>query len=336
MRRILLSWLAILVSVAVLAGAGPAGPATAEEGPGSGADSEMSTLIAGDVEDVGVYFHVGAGLSLGKPTEVINRFTTPFRRFLDVGDKGAGYKFRMTKSLSHFDRSHMVMSWPILEGRTGWSDSGYRVISTIKGRTNDSGWVEECMIDDPRHQGGTHFHCNQVRRGLSFDWDLHITDDRVDREAEASGAIKAIGSVSLTGGLTYSESKLQVIGAEAVGENESTQFDAVLRSSDKEKGREMSEPDTARVKFQYAVNDGGQPALSKKNGRQLFVSGYVSNKRTKPMFSGGAGCKLITGQDEVEENSGYSCVPVWSDYAHTGIKDGHVHYIVNFEVRKNE
>jgi hypothetical protein len=329
--------MAILVSVSVLASAGPAGPASAEEGADSGADSEVSTmLLPGELEDVGVYFHVGSGLTLGKPTELANRYTIPFERFIDVGNKGAGYKFRMTRTYSYFLRSEMVVSWPILEGRTGWSDTGYRVISTIKGMTPNSGWVEECRIDDPRGLGGTYFHCNQVRRGLSFNWDLNITDDRLDREAEASGAIRTRGSVSLFGGQTYSESKLQVIGAEAVGENESTQFDAVLRSSDHEGGREMKHPDTARVDFQYAVNDGGQPVYSKKNGRQLFVRGYVSNKRTDPMFVGGAWCEFITGQDDVEEDSGYTCDPWWGDYANTGIKNGHVHYIANFEVRKNE
>lgn len=326
----MLSCMAILASVAVAAGAAPAGFASAEEQRHSGTRSEGS-LLTQSSHNVGVYFHVGYGLALGKPTEIANRFSLPYAHFLDVGAKGAGYKFRMTRASAAATRSVMSVSWPILEGRTGWSDSGYRVVSTIKGETGSSGWEETCRIDDPRDLGGTYFHCNQVRRGLDFDWDLHITDDRVDRAAEASGAIRAVGPVSLSSGVTYSESKLQLIGSEAIPEHSSTQFDAVLTPSDK-----TSEPDTARMKFNYALNDGGQPVYSTKNGRPLHVRGYVANQRTRTRFDGGAWCEFVTSETEVEKDSGYTCELEWGNYANTGTKDGHVHYIVNFAVKKNE
>lgn len=333
----LLSWMAILASVAVVASAAPAGSASAEELRDSGSQSDVSTL-GSDVHNVGVYFHVSHGLSLGKPKVAIDRFSGKSKQLLDAGGKGAGYTFTMKKSEYGVDRSEMAVSWPILVGATG-SDSGYRVLSSMKGPTNNLDWEESCRIVAPSGVSENHFHCYQYRRGLDFDWDLRISDDRVDRRAEASGVIKTVGAVSLTsaGFPTNSESKLQVSGAETVPVESSTRFEAVLTPKDTEDGRRLNEPDTARVEFLYAVNDGDKPAYSKKNGRQLYIRGYVSNHRARTFFSGGAWCEFVTGRfNEVEKDPGYSCTPVWGGYDQTGVPDGHVHYMADFEVSKNQ
>lgn len=337
MKRIVLSCVGLLVSVAVLAGVGPTGLAAAGELADSTTHSETSPENRWRNRVVGVNFHAGYRLSLGKPKTITNEHTAGFHQLLDVGGTGAGYGGTMRESHFSTDRSVVAVSWPILQGLSRL-DTGYTVTSYIRGWTYERSlpWEDGCYIDGPGGRNAGPFHCYQVERGwLSFHFDLYITDDRVDRLAEASGSITTDDSVSLinNGGYpTYTESKLQLAAAATVPVESSTQFDAVLTQEDVDKGM-TGEPNTALITFVYAVYDGGKPVYSTIDGRQLFVKGYVSNKRTGTFFAGGSWCEFVTEGKRIDEISGYSCEPS-GDYADTEIKHGHVHYITDFTVSK--
>jgi hypothetical protein len=152
-------------------------------------------------------------------------------------------------------------------------------------------------------------------------------DVRLNRLAEVSGTIKAVGSVSLVQGEFTPSSKLHLDGAVAVSQNTWTQFDTVLASGDEE-GK-----DTARMKFQYALLDDGKPVLSKDNGQPLYVFGNASNRRAWEQFIGGSSCHFITLDDHIETHPDYTCTTKGA-HAETGIRDGRVHYVTDFTVNK--
>jgi hypothetical protein len=309
MKRLSLSCAAVAACVSVLAGVGPVGWASAAEEP------EARSLAVKVPKTLGFYFHVADGISLGIPT-VINKSGIPSVEALtDEGGGGAGYRVTYESGWGSTPEPVQV-AWPIHQapgGRTG---------KTLTCRTARA---TECWV----MERDTHFHAYLNQRGLDNDWDVHLTDDRVDRWAEASGAIRAEGPVSLEGGKFTTESALRVDGASAVSAGRSTQFDAVLTPGDQK--NQLDEPDTARMKFTYELRDNGKPANSKWNGTRLSVKGDVSNEREQWKFQGGSSCEIVDLFDIADP--GYTCT-MKSAYPYTSPADGRVHYITDFTVSK--
>jgi hypothetical protein len=162
-----------------------------------------------------------------------------------------------------------------------------------------------------------------AQRGLDLDWDLYLTDDGVDRVAEASGSIKTDGLISLERGRFLTESKLRLNGANEVWADSSTQFDAVLTSTDA-----TSEPDTARAHFEYALLVNGQPLYDKATGQRVVVRGDVSNQRGW-VYKGDSSCAIVTESGVPYESNHYTC-SMKGSYAKTGTS--RVHYITEFTV----
>lgn len=150
-------------------------------------------------------------------------------------------------------------------------------------------------------------------------------DVRLNRLAEASGTIKTTGSLSLAQGEYTPSSKLHLAGASAVAENSSTPFDSILAPG-YEEGK-----DTARMMFKYALLDNGQEVFM--DGKRLYIAGHVLNQRDWAMFWGHSDCAVVDDQYRGIENSGYSC-DTNGYYANTDIRDGRVHYIADFTVKK--
>jgi hypothetical protein len=115
-------------------------------------------------------------------------------------------------------------------------------------------------------------------------------------------------------------------GAATVPAGSSTEFDVVGTGTDR----------LADIEFSYAILDNGQPVYD-RYGYPLKVIGSVSNWRDI-WFSGDSSCQ-IRGKftDSFDSGhwgySGYSCGMV-RGYAHTGIRDGRVHFLTDFTVSK--
>lgn len=336
---------AVLASVGAFACAGSPGAASAEEMSETGADEpsvQWCTQWYCPDETAYLRFHVGESLSLGKPTLINNQHTVSFDYDSYVDDEGTGRSsgFRTTYQQHYRSEINVEVSWPILRGPDG-AKTGYSVRSRIVGKEKErfsgpSQLKGDCSVTGP--SGEDRFHCYMNRRAWDCnqldcwgytDWDLHLTDGRVDRLAEASGAVKTEGSVSLGDGEFTTDSQARIDGAKAVPAGKSTQFDAVRKLTDGV--TDPARSDRAQMRFTYALFDSGQPVRS-QNGQQLYVRGSVSNYRWPLWFSGKSSCD-ITADGYVVENSGYTCS---GDGAHpnTGIRDGRIHYITDFTVKK--
>jgi hypothetical protein len=178
------------------------------------------------------------------------------------------------------------------------------------------------------------------QRGADFDWDLHLSDDRVKRLAEASGSVRTDGSVSLNASYfrptrAYTtQSELRVDGADDVGPNSSTQFGAVLTPDDVKPPKKPDEPETARMKFTYAIRDAGAPGGGPRVGPQYFVRGDVSNYRG-PKFTGASSCEITDEANNPVHNSGYTC-EMNSYYGGAINTPGRAQYITDFTVSKKK
>lgn len=340
---------AVLASVAALVCVGSVGAASADEMSDAGADKpsvQWCTPWHCPDETAYVRFHVGESLTLGKP-KLINNKNAPsvdYHSYLDDGGAEKSSGFQTTYRQVHRPEIDVEVSWPILRGPDG-ATTGYTVNSRIHGhhvsgeRMPAPSQLEgDCSVTGP--SGEDRFHCSMNRRAWRCDtmdcwgytdWDLHLTDDRVDRLAEASGAVKTQGSVSLGNGEFATDSQARIDGAKAVPAGKSTQFDAVRKLTDGVTDPARSE--RAQMTFTYALLDGDLPARA-ENGQRLYVSGSVSNFRGPLWFSGNSSCDIITADGDVVENSGYSCNRE-SAHPNTGIKDGRIHYITDFTVKKN-
>jgi hypothetical protein len=332
-KRISLFFLAILSGVAVLSGAARLDVASAEELPGprphAAAESTQSNLTPLYAPySAKVVFHVSEGVLLGAPAA--NRREERLihlEPLLDSGSKGAGYEISFWNMRDRGGRAVAEVSWPILVGVDG-SDTQYKVSARIGIGGKFDVPDQICKVTNPAGGETGPFHCSMVRRGLDWDWDLHLSDDRVERVAEASGAFTTEGSVSLGDGKFGTDSQLRINGAGAVGKQSTTQFDAVLSPFD-----HTDRPDTAQMRFGYALLDDGKPVYSKVDGRQLYILGDVSNKREPKQFTGSSSCDFVTDGGRIDENSGYSC-DRRGGYAGSGTHDRQAHYFTDFVVTK--
>jgi hypothetical protein len=241
-----------------------------------------------------------------------------------VGDKGAGYTFTSRKDGYRLNDA-LEVTYPILHGPYFVPTS-----NTVTTRVDLSDWTGfaphwGCTVAGPDPAILKRLHCSMDRRGLDWDFEFQLTYDDVDRSAEASGSIKTDGSVSLSEGKFTTESGTHQDGASEIPVNSSTQIDAVLGSKEG-----SHEPDTARMKFKYALYDGGVPVRSKLDGQLLFVEGDVSNTRGDK-FTGGSYCNIVTDHGQREDNSGYSC----DTEGHYALS-GRIQYITDFSVSKNK
>jgi hypothetical protein len=325
--------MALVASFAVAACVGSAGSAPAAELSESGINPEVSGQEWVRYRFAGVHLHVGHGLQFGAATNIVNERTDTFSELENEGRKGAGYKytFYQIPFRSRVNPPDTGASWQILDG--GGSPTGFTLVGRV-------GWKgDSCTIEGSGGPNEGHFHCSVTKRGADLDWDIYVKDDRVDRRAEASGSITTDGSVSLDASpflpakAYTTESKLRVNGADVVPANSSTQFDAVLTRADVEPGpgKNPTEPDTARMKFRYAIRDANQPGRSIP---QFYVRGDVSNHRGGK-FTGGSSCEIVDYLDTPVQNSGYTCTAN-GYHASTGIRDGRVHYITDFTISKKQ
>lgn len=326
MKRISLSSLAIVTTIAALGSVGVPGVAAAVELPDSGVEGGVVSTQANPNEYAsGFYFHVGAGLRLGSPKVTKNEGTLALKLLLDMDTKGAGYTSRFLGMAKRHHELDVEVSWPILQG-VKESNTTYTVTSRMYDSKNANRTYYECAVTDSNGKETGPFHCSMARRGLDLDWDLHLTDDGVDRVAEASGSVTTDDSVSLEGGKFRTESPLRLSGAGEVWANSSTQFDAVLTSKDK-----TSESDTARAHFEYALLVDGQPLYDKATGQRVFVRGDVSNQQGAIVYTGKSSCAIVTQSGVPAESTGYTCSRKES-HAKTGTS--RVHFITDFTVKK--
>jgi hypothetical protein len=231
---------------------------------------------------------------------------------------GAGFTFTFNKSVTESPDTPAAaaVSWPVLQ-------NGEETVYTVTARIGIGPLTEEsCKVIDQHDQETSHFHCTLAGRGADYDWDMHITDDRVDRWVEASGAIKAQGTVSLADGTFTTTSKTYRRGATDVPAGSSTEFDAVTKPGE--------DNDTASIEVWYDLLDSGR-AVYGRDGSPLRVRATVSNERYS-WFREASSCE-IRSDAGIEIHSNYSCDKK-GDFAHTGIRDGHVHYIADFTVSK--
>jgi hypothetical protein len=337
-------YVAVLASVSALVCAGSVAAASAEELAGADAE-ELSVQTCNKWncpdEAANIRFHVGESISLGAPTVVTNHNTQSvgYHSYLNDEDAEKSSGFQTTYQQPFRIEVDVEVSWPILRGPDG-AQTGHTVRARIHG--SSSRWAQhqlaaDCSVTGP--SGGSRYKCYLNRRAWKCDhsdcwgyadWDLHLTDDRVDRLAEASGAIKTEGSVSLGNGEFDTDSSARIDGATTVPAGKSTQFDAVRKLTDGV--TDPARKDRAHMAFTYALSDGGRPVRS-QNGQQLYVSGSVSNSRGPFWFSGKSSCDIITADGTVVENSGYACNREGA-HPNTGITDGRVHYITDFTIKK--
>lgn len=328
-----------MTSVVTLVGGGPAALASAEEVPIARTDTGVSTPQPGREGEVAgnVFFRAGYGLSLGRPTTVMNSGTWTLDHFLNAADKGVGY--RMT-----FDDPwtapvpEVKVTWPLLQGDasdeehdTGYTVSALTAYSYYRGGVEyrDGRYRKDCTVTDRNGQQSDRYQCSLEIRSGTWDYYLHLTDKQVDRLAEASGTISTVGSVSLEEGSFETESSRYVSGAKAVPAGSSTQFDATLSSSDVVEERRL-----ARGTFKYALLDDGKTVLDRESGQPLYVSGKVYNYNGVS-FRGGSACQIVAGPAyRPVENSGYSC-EIDGYYGGSVLTAGRAQYITDFTIRKN-
>lgn len=283
---------------------------------------------------VSVTFHAGDGITLKYPTKTWKDDVSNFQRLFYEGGDGAGFSYDANSNPGK-EWGGMAggkMSWPI---RQYGSETGYTVTARVgEGWDGDFPYEPGCVITDSNDRQTGPFHCTMAERKLDNDYDLHITDDRVNRWAEASGSITTTGKISLQAvpdeDTYFTESQRKVVGTATVDAGASTEFDAVLVQNE-----DTSEPNTARMSFKYALLDDGKPVTSSINGKPLYVEGEVSNERGVFVFSGASSCHFASQDGVVDGNSGYSC-DMSGDFAHTGTGDGHVHYVNDFTISKKQ
>jgi hypothetical protein len=311
-KRFSLLSLAILTSVTALVGIGPIGSAGAEEPP-------QGKWTAN------VYFRASYGVSLGKPTVVTNSGTWSLNHFLLVGDKGAGYRMKFDPPYYIRPAPDVQVKWPLLEGDARVTDFTVSAGMTFA----DSGPLDErCTVTDRDGQKSDRYQCSLQQRGIVRNWDLILTDNQVDRLAEASGTITTVGPVSLEGGTFETASPHHVRSAKAVPADSSTQFDATLGSSDV-----VTERRLASGKFRYALLDGGTPVHDRESGEPLYVSGTVYNYNGAS-FKGGSNCQIVAGPAyRPVANSGYSC-DIDGYYGGSVLTAGRAQYITDFTIHK--
>jgi hypothetical protein len=349
MKRLMLRCAAVLASVAALVCAGSVGAVSAEEMSDTGADGpsvQWCTKWHCPDETAYVWFHVGESLTLGKPKLINNwrALSVDYHSYLDDEGTEKSSGFQTTYRQVHRPESDVEVSWPILRGPDG-AKTGYTVSSRIHGHHT---WGQrpaaphelkgDCSVTGP--SGENRFHCYMNRRPYDCnaldcwgytDWDLYLTDNSVNRLAEASGAVKTEGSVSLANGEFATDSQARIDGAKAIPAGKSTQFDAVRKLTDGV--TDPARKDKARMTFQYALLEDGKPVLSKDNGQPLYVFGGVSNRRTSERFFGDSSCHFITLDDHIETNPDYTCT-MEGAHPNTGITDGRIHYITDFTIKK--
>lgn len=340
MKRISLSFVSVLASIAALAGAGPSGVASAEELYGAGGPSSAASAQLDEpaTSSASVVFHVANGISLGAPTETVNEGTRTFDQLLNVGGKGAGYRMTLARERINRGNLDVKVTWPLMRGRD-FATTGYTVtarIRDVKNKPSSSLVLATCTVQGPEGKDKDRFRCSMNRQGYVWHWDAQITDSHVNRLAEASGSISTADSVSLGDGQFVTESNMRVDGAEAIPARSSTQFDAVLKATDK-----SSEPATARMRFRYAIHLPERPpyvpnlpGYTANGSTQLYVRGSVSNYRGG-IFSGNSSCDIVTADDQVVQNTGYECT-MKGAYLDTGFGDGRGHYRTDFEVSKKK
>jgi hypothetical protein len=342
MKRKSLSCVAVLASVAALAGVGPAGWAAAGELPESG---NRPAAASSQVNSQGGYaasvtYRVGNGIWLGTPKVVADNRADTLELLNNVGEKGAGYRFTWGGTATRQNSLDVRVQWPIL--KKDGSQTDYTATSEIRYFGPEWGYGPQttCVVRDSARKNVDHLRCAMDRRGGAWDWNMHITDTTVNRLAEASGSVKTDDSVSLDtaipmipGGYT-TESQLRIDGADVVPTNSSTQFDAVLRTTDVTPPNTLKEPDTARMKFKYAIRDADQPGGGRGFGPQYYVRGEVSNQRGS-MFKGGSSCEIIDYLGTVVENSGYSCTMDGYYDGSVGTA-GRAQYITDFTIGKKK
>lgn len=335
MNRISLTCVAVLASVAALASGGPAGWAAATELP-----DPAVTATADGSWIARVDFHAGAAITLGAATKSEHSNTSEPTLFTDVDGRGIGYAF--TFGWSQY-KPVAEVTWPVLKNGT---KTGFEVKSRVGFRTPLEPYDTNCLVVGAYGKENP-FHCSMVRRGLDNDWDMYITDG-VDRLAEASGTITTDDSVSLdtspfipaNGNATQSVSplgyttgsRLHIDGAEIVPANSSTQFDAVLTPDDLKSPNRWTEPDTARMRFKYAIRDARHPADG--TSPTYYVRGDVSNYVGKK-FTGGSSCEIVDSLDNAVENSGYSCT-MNGFHAGAVLTDGRAQYVTEFTIGKKK
>lgn len=320
-----------------VAGVGPAGAAYGEEQAESSARTTMTLARDGWCNDkrATVHFHVGAGITLGRPAIVKNSDTYTLDALTDADDRNAGYVTTYSEC-AFMVGGEVEVAWPILTG-SGGATTGHSLTCRTYGYLSAGypGADSKCSVRGA--DGKDRFHVSLSNRFLKLIWDVRLTDGDVDRRAEASGSISADGSVSLDATPYFpataytTESQLRVNGADVVPAGSSTQFDAVLTPSDLAPPKKPKEPDTARMTFKYAIRDAGEPDRSIP---RFYVRGDVSNYRGPTLFRGGSSCEIVNHLDEPVENSGYSCT-MNGYHASTGIPDGRVHYVTDFTVGKS-
>lgn len=332
--------LAALMSVAAICWVAPVGAASAEEQPSPGVRSESASTEADYAASVA--FRIGAGMSLGAPTTRVNRRTEAFSAPTDVGGDGAGFRFAFNKwHTGEFQSTIVDVAWPIRKGKakektdlTLSTRIEFEPIADIGTGTPRAPLAPhyECYVKDSKGQVSSKVHCWMERHGLDKDWDLHLTDDDLNRRAEVSGSFRTEGQLSLQGG-EYTAGpaphvpELYVSGAPAVRAGESTQFDAV-------RGRNES-PATlkvARMDFKYGLFEGGQPVTS-VYGTKLYLVGHVANDAGGFWSSGDSECYLKDEHDRRIDDPRFSC-EMTGKYAKTALSDGRVHYITDFVISR--
>lgn len=319
MKRTSLSCLAIFTSVAALACAGPVGMASAQELTGPGAAGAVSAAQT-DTKTVRVPFHTSAGIQLGEPSTKVKLGLDSLNPSSYVDGTGAGFTFTFKGSAINAPGStaSAVVSWPVLQRgiKTDYTVTARLAFDQHKRDT----W---CKITDAGGQEKGPFNCYLDQRGNGV-WDMHITDTRVIRDAEASGTITAQGSVSLADGKFSKQATWSRAADSLIPAGSTTQFDAVFERLLGVKG------DTASAEFSYNLLDNGRYVLD-RHGYPLKVKGMVKNERYL-WFKPDASCS-IEGRDGIVQDSGYSCDMVKYN-AHTTFDDGDVHYITDFTVTK--
>lgn len=340
MNRISSSVRGLVASLALLACAAPVGVASAAELRESPPNSHSLETTNPPARIAGVYFHVENGFSLGRPNaSPVDVSAARIDQLLDVGDKGAGYKFAMWWKPDGRYVHRAAVQWPILEGQDG---AGTGLVVKTELAFNHSGgynFYSKCSVVDSNGQKAAHVGCSIEQRGADFDWDLHLRDDRVNRLAEASGSVRTDGSVSLDASYfrptrAYTtQSKLRVDGADDVSPNSSTQFGAVLTPDDLKPPKKPDEPETARMTFTYAIRDASAPG-GPRVGPQYFVYGNVSNYIGKK-FTGASSCEIRDESSNPVQNSGYTC-EMNSYYGGAINTPGRAQYITDFTVSKKK
>jgi hypothetical protein len=250
----------------------------------------------------------------------------------DAGDKSGGFRLSWERPIGGSEHYLHSVRWPILQGSEA-SPTFYGVVVALD--VSQRGVKHDCTAGAygrEQEQAGP-FHCSLIQRGQGDRWDMYITDDRVERIAEASGSITTDSSLALEDGnyqSIYPPLRLRLDGAPVVPAGSSTQFDAVATPEDTYNPVGERE---GNIYFSYALVDDGRPVYG-SDGKRAYVSGLVRNNRVSP---GRFYCDVATRGDLGAGTvvPGYSCDTV-SSYATDWGADERVHFVTHFTVRKTQ